>query len=350
MNFAVGLKAVNKAADVMQAVALFKSIRPLDGGFLGLPLQPALAPAERGICSGKEDDFFVGVIIRFQSRWDSEVGKEYRLSKGTLFPKSMTMNKLVQLSRQADANTGAITKAGNASMHDKLMALGDQQANVSARAAMYGAKPSKGKSTLDIDLKLWLAKLGVRRTPFKITGGVGGQVGILEFGGGAGNMEITDTSCDQKKTFKMFSVSGGVSLAPASFSYSGEDAPSGSFTHLYQGPLNQEANLSLNSFSGQFVAAAGGGTGLAYGFSVTIYFLGIGLFDVVTGVSGDGFAPKWEMLQKAAGIAVVWGGQLGTPDVGLSIQTGRLLGDWEAALVNELAKPSQPRFSERKML
>jgi hypothetical protein len=72
------------------AVALFKAIPPAVGGFWGLPPQPALAWAERGICTGKEDGFFVGVIGRFQAKWQSDIGREYELasmvSERTTFP------------------------------------------------------------------------------------------------------------------------------------------------------------------------------------------------------------------------------------------------------------------------
>jgi hypothetical protein len=102
---AVGFKGSNQAEDVRAAVALFKAIPPSSGGFWGLPPQPALASAERGICSGKEDDFFVGVIGRFQGKWQSDIGKEYDLTWGTLFPKSLTMNKLKQLASMASERT-----------------------------------------------------------------------------------------------------------------------------------------------------------------------------------------------------------------------------------------------------
>jgi hypothetical protein len=188
---------------------------------------------------------------------------------------------------------------------------------------------ANGVSIPRIDLKPWIAKLAARRTPFKITGGSGIQFGVGPVGGGAGDMEITDTSSDQKKLFKVVLASGGVSVAPASFSYSGADSPSGTLSHLYQGPQNN-SKLTLESFAGHFVAASGGVASEPHGFSVTIFFLGLGLLDLSLGLTGaKGVGGKWEMLQKAAGIAVVWGVQTSTSDAGGQCQLGKLLGAWK---------------------
>ncbi len=101
-------KAANRSADVLETVRLFKAISPANGGFLGLPqAQPALAQAERGVCTGNDDDGLVGVITRFQGRWESEVGQEYKLTTGTSFPRSLTMNKIVRLVNQSAVQPSA---------------------------------------------------------------------------------------------------------------------------------------------------------------------------------------------------------------------------------------------------
>ncbi len=87
-----GDRVANRPQDVKEVVKLLLLMEPADGGFRGLPPQPALQSAEQGIC----DEFLVGVITRFQNRWSQEIKPEAtdKGTSGRVFPVSRTLTQL----------------------------------------------------------------------------------------------------------------------------------------------------------------------------------------------------------------------------------------------------------------
>jgi hypothetical protein len=197
-----------------------------------------------------------------------------------------------------------------------------------------GSVDASPDAMLDVNLTKWVEEIQALKTPFKITGGMGGQAGIAKWGGGAGTMEITDTNTQQVKTYGMYFGSVGASVSKVSFSISAPSLPSGPVTHIYKGPLRSKP-VDFDSFGGPFFALSGGVAGqqgLLAG-QVTIYFLGFSVLDI-----RPGFAPGWEMLQRCAGISMVWGTATGMTDslfdAGAQLQTGKLLGKWVDLFAN----------------
>jgi hypothetical protein len=116
-----GDRVANRPEDVKEVVKLFMMIEPADGGFRGLPPQPALQPAEGGVC----DDFLVGVITRFQNRWSQEIKPEAadKGTSGRVFPSSRTMTQLRLLGSKPTTPKTAPVKTGPArSPEDEFLA------------------------------------------------------------------------------------------------------------------------------------------------------------------------------------------------------------------------------------
>jgi hypothetical protein len=185
-----------------------------------------------------------------------------------------------------------------------------------------------GTTVLDVDLSKWVQEIQALKTSYKVTGGIGGQAGAGKWGGGAGTVEITDTETQETKTYGLYFGSSGASVSKVSFSVSTPLHESGAVMHIYRGPLRKKT-VDFDSFGGTFVALSGGlaaGYGAASG-SVTIYFFGFSILDFRPGMN-----PGWELLQKCAGITMVWGTSSGMADVkedaGVQFQTGKLLGKW----------------------
>jgi hypothetical protein len=197
---------------------------------------------------------------------------------------------------------------------------GSTDAAPSALAVTGVMVPTK----LVIDLGKWLAGLIPRKTPFKITGGFGGQAGYFIYGAGGGFIDITNTKTHETRSFSMYFFAGGMSLAPVSFAYASPDMECGAVSHLYKGAFCPLPSM-MQSFEGPFVALSAGvasPTESPGGLSITLYFFGLNYLDLTAGVTG--VSPKWEVLQKAAGIGVGWGSSSSVPDGDVQVQLGKL--------------------------
>jgi hypothetical protein len=213
----VGRDCPNHKEDVLRVVNKLKEIPPSNGGFKGLPSQPALAPGEGGTC----DQYLIDVIARFQSL--NNLNWEYKNQKGRIaVDKGMggsTWQKMVALSGNSVAAVPAVT----ANIAAAAGAMSDKQAVVPT---------PKLATTGDLD---WFVKhlTGGAKTQWTLggTGGFGGGFGAFNVQAGSINILRPDGS---ELKYGLAGAGLGVSLAPGSLSYAGGDFPSGSGS-IYRG-------------------------------------------------------------------------------------------------------------------
>jgi len=163
------------------------------------------------------------------------------------------------------------------------------------------------------------------KTDWEVSSGAGFSLGIGVFGMGVGSMKITRPD---KTSFGVatFCASAGVSLAPASLSFTGTATPGGGIGGVFKvggGPLVDD------DFVGPYASVSGSVTG--------VYGGGIGVGILFTGY-GKGFHLNWSMLAALAtgpvgallhalkaparAVAMSWGAQYGSPDLGASLTIG----------------------------
>jgi hypothetical protein len=333
-DFSVGNASRNKPSDVLYIKSLLFAIPDGKPGALTASERVTINESSR-VC----EPSMIAALARIQNAYVASEkksgGRVVAWSKTLALLKknaaigvaydaaAATREVLYEIARKAGSviDTARVQKLGSVGANAGKPLSGGTNAGSPALDILPEANP-----ILDIDLSKWMAQIEARKTPFKVTGGIGAQAGVKQFGGGVGTVEVTDTSTAAAKTYAMYFGSLGASLSSFSFSFSGPSHPSGAVTHIYKGPL-RERSTTLENLGGTFVAVSGGVAGVdgVIGGSVTIYFFGFSLFDFRPGVN-----PGWEMLQKCAGITMVWGtssGLSGKPvDAGVQFQTGKLLG------------------------
>ena len=183
------------------------------------------------------------------------------------------------------------------------------------------SQPSQPEVNMDKAFK------GFRSSPWKFTGsaGLGGGVSVLGASFGYLTLHNDKTTVDEQLDFG--AAGGGISVAPGSFQFSTASMPSGGIGHIL---VSYRLQRDLTFADMQGLGGIIGGSVLAssvapIGASLSIYCLGIDVWltpALLFGGIGGAAAQMLNLATIADAIGIMWGTVKGTPDAGISIQTG----------------------------